>query len=97
MSDRLLVISEVRLGTWNYQGGTEALRKGLDAGAMIINEAKVYGAEPVVVQVLKAFVVGFSSRRKSLQESVLLACLWPVQLNGLEKILPLSPKTCIAG
>ncbi|MBI3743504.1 MAG: aldo/keto reductase [Chloroflexi bacterium] len=46
-------IPEVGLGTWQYRGGVEPLRRGLDLGANLIDTAEVYGTEGVVGEAIK--------------------------------------------
>jgi len=41
-------LPEVGLGTWEYQGGVEPLRKGVDLGACLIDTAEGYGTEGIV-------------------------------------------------
>ena len=48
LSNTGVAIPEVGLGTSNYHGGAELLRKGLDSGALFIDTAESYGTEPVV-------------------------------------------------
>ena len=48
-----LKISEIGLGTWNYQGGVEPLLAGLTQGALFIDTAESYGSEPVVGEAIR--------------------------------------------
>ena len=41
-------LPELALGTWQYRGGVEALRSGIELGAFFIDTAELYGTEPVV-------------------------------------------------
>jgi diketogulonate reductase-like aldo/keto reductase len=41
-------VPELALGTWQYQGGVEPLRAGIELGASFIDTAEEYGTEPVV-------------------------------------------------
>lgn len=41
-------IAEIGQGTWQYQGGVEALRLGISLGATHIDTAEMYGTEEVV-------------------------------------------------
>src|SRR5437588_7645675 len=43
-----LLLPEIGLGTWNYAGGPEPLRVGIDHGAHFIDTAEIYGTEEVV-------------------------------------------------
>ncbi|HEX9879896.1 MAG TPA: aldo/keto reductase, partial [Candidatus Binatia bacterium] len=38
-------LPEIGLGTWQYGGGTEPLRKGISLGAFLIDTAEMYGTE----------------------------------------------------
>jgi diketogulonate reductase-like aldo/keto reductase len=46
-------VPEIGLGTWHYHGGTEPLRRGIEAGAKFVDTAESYGTEAVVGEVLK--------------------------------------------
>ncbi len=46
-------IPEIGLGTWQYGGGVEPLRKGLSQGAFLIDTAEMYGTEGVVGEAVK--------------------------------------------
>jgi diketogulonate reductase-like aldo/keto reductase len=46
-------LSETALGTWQYQGGVEALQAGIAQGVNFIDTAESYGTEEVVGQALK--------------------------------------------
>jgi diketogulonate reductase-like aldo/keto reductase len=41
-------VPEIGLGTWEYHAGPDVLRRGLDAGAWLVDTAESYGTEPVV-------------------------------------------------
>lgn len=41
-------VSELALGTWQFRGGVEALRAGIDLGATFLDTAESYGCEDVV-------------------------------------------------
>jgi diketogulonate reductase-like aldo/keto reductase len=41
-------LPEVGLGTWEYEGGVQPLRKGVDLGAYLIDTAEIYGTEELV-------------------------------------------------
>lgn len=47
-----LRIPEIGLGTWDYYGGPEPLRRGFDAGALFVDTAESYGTEPAVADAL---------------------------------------------
>ena len=48
-----LEIPEIGLGTWNYNGGTEPLIKGIAEGANLIDTAEGYYNEDVVGEAVK--------------------------------------------
>lgn len=47
------MIPEIGLGTWNYRGGVEPLRKGIGLGATLIDTAEGYYTEDVVGKAVK--------------------------------------------
>src|SRR3990170_1284813 len=47
------MVPEIGLGTWNYSGGVEPLRKGVELGAYLIDTAEGYYTEDVVGQAIK--------------------------------------------
>ncbi len=46
-------LPEIGLGTWQYNGGTEPLNKGISLGAFLIDTAEMYGTEDVVGEAVK--------------------------------------------
>ncbi|MBI2360875.1 MAG: aldo/keto reductase [Deltaproteobacteria bacterium] len=46
-------LPEIGLGTWEYHGGVEPLRKGLALGAFLIDTAEMYGTEEVVGETIR--------------------------------------------
>ncbi|MGH7847736.1 MAG: aldo/keto reductase [Candidatus Binatia bacterium] len=46
-------IPEIGLGAWQYRGGVEPLRKGIELGAFLIDTAEMYGTEDVVGEAIK--------------------------------------------
>jgi diketogulonate reductase-like aldo/keto reductase len=46
-------LPEVGLGTWNYKGGVEPLRRGIALGARLIDTAESYGTEGIVGEAVK--------------------------------------------
>ncbi len=48
-----VMVSEIGLGTWNYKGGVEPLRKGIELGATLIDTAEGYYTEDIVGQAIK--------------------------------------------
>ena len=48
-----ILIPEVGMGTWNYHGGPTQLRRGLEAGALLLDTAESYGTEPAVGEAIR--------------------------------------------
>ncbi|MGH7808612.1 MAG: aldo/keto reductase, partial [Thermodesulfobacteriota bacterium] len=48
-----VMLPEIGLGTWNYSGGVDPLRKGIELGAYLIDTAEGYHTEDVVGRVAK--------------------------------------------
>jgi diketogulonate reductase-like aldo/keto reductase len=48
-----VLVPEIGIGVWRYNGGVEPLRRGIEAGACLIDTAEVYGTEDVVGQAIK--------------------------------------------
>ena len=48
-----VMIPEIGLGTWKYTGGVEALRRGIELGAFLIDTAEMYSTEGVVGEAIK--------------------------------------------
>jgi len=48
-----LQVPELALGTWQYRGGVEPLRAGIELGACFIDTAESYGTEPVVGEAIR--------------------------------------------
>jgi len=46
-------LPEIGLGTWQYGGGAEPLRKGISLGAFLLDTAEMYGTEEVVGEAVK--------------------------------------------
>ena len=46
-------IPEIGIGTYDYHGGPEPLRRGLESGALFIDTAELYGTEPVVGEAVR--------------------------------------------
>lgn len=44
---------EIGLGTWQYRGSVESLRKGISLGAFLIDTAEMYGTEDIVRRAMK--------------------------------------------
>src|SRR6516162_6720333 len=48
-----IMIPEIGTGVWQYRGGVEPLRRGVELGATLIDTAEVYGTEDVVGKAIK--------------------------------------------
>ena len=46
-------VPEIGLGTWEYEGGVEPLRRGIALGACLIDTAEAYGTEEIVGEAVK--------------------------------------------
>ena len=46
-------VPELALGTWQYRGGVDPLRAGIELGACFIDTAESYGTEPVVAEAIR--------------------------------------------
>jgi diketogulonate reductase-like aldo/keto reductase len=46
-------IPEIGLGTWDFRGSADALRKGIAVGANFIDTAESYGTEPIVSEAIR--------------------------------------------
>lgn len=47
-------LPEIGLGTWQYRGGIEPLRKGIALGAFLIDTAEMYGTEEAVGEAIRS-------------------------------------------
>lgn len=48
-----LRVPEIGLGAWNYRGGAEPLRRGIDLGANLVDTAEIYGTEEAVGEAVR--------------------------------------------
>lgn len=48
-----ILVPEVGIGTWNYHGGSDPLRRGVQEGALFIDTAESYGTEPTVAEAIR--------------------------------------------
>ena len=48
-----VMLPEIGLGTWEYEGGIEPLRRGVDSGAFLIDTAEGYATEEIVGLAIK--------------------------------------------
>ena len=46
-------VPEIGIGAWRYRAGVEPLRRGIEAGAFLIDTAEGYGTEDIVGQAVK--------------------------------------------
>lgn len=46
-------VPEIGLGTWQYRGGAELLKKGISLGAFLIDTAEMYSTERIVGEAVK--------------------------------------------
>ena len=53
LADTNVMLPEIGLGTWCYDGGVVPLRTGIDLGAAFLDTAEIYGTEEVVGQAIK--------------------------------------------
>jgi len=84
--DTDLKIPEIGLGTWDYSGGAEPLKKGIEQGANLIDTAEGYYNEEVVGDAVKGIrdeviIATKVSGRHLGYEDVLWACE-----NSLKKL-----------
>lgn len=48
LGDTGVKVPAIGLGTWQYRGGVEPVRKGIEQGAFLIDTAEMYGTEGIV-------------------------------------------------
>jgi len=48
-----LMIPEIGLGTWQYRGGVDPLRRGIELGACFVDTAEAYGTEEIVGEAIR--------------------------------------------
>ena len=53
LADTGVRLPEIGLGTWEYHGGVEPLRKGIAFGASLLDTAEGYGTEDIVGEAIK--------------------------------------------
>ena len=80
-------IPEIGLGTWNYRGGVEPLRKGIELGANLIDTAEGYYTEDIVGEAVEGMreeviIATKVSGRHLGYDDVLWACE-----NSMQKLL----------
>lgn len=74
-----IFVPEVGLGTWNYKGGIEPLRAGIEIGASLIDTAEGYYTEDIVGEAVLPFrdeviIATKVSGRNLAHDSVLRSC-----------------------
>lgn len=74
-----VMIPEIGLGTWRYNGGVEPLKKGIELGAALIDTAEGYYTEDVVGEAIKGvreeiFIATKVSGRHLAHDEVLRSC-----------------------
>ncbi len=72
-------VPEIGLGTWNYKGGVEPLRAGIELGASLIDTAEGYYTEDIVGEAVLPFrdeviIATKVSGRNLAHDSVLRSC-----------------------
>lgn len=85
------MVPEIGLGTWNYSGGVEPLRKGIELGAYFIDTAEGYYTEDIVGKAIKGirnkvFVATKVSGRHLGYDDVLKAAEGSLRLLGTDYI-----------
>lgn len=53
LGDTGVSVPEIGLGTWQYRGGVEPLRKGIELGAFLIDTAELYDTEGIVGEAIR--------------------------------------------
>lgn len=86
-----VMVPEIGLGTWNYSGGVEPLRRGIEMGAFLIDTAEGYSTEGVVGRAIKGirnrvFVATKVSGRHLRYEEVLKAAEGSLRLLDIDYI-----------
>ena len=84
-------LPEVGLGTWEYRGSVEPLKKGIALGASFIDTAEMYGTEPVVGEAIReqrdrVFLATKVSGNHLRYDEVLKAAEQSLKRLGVERI-----------
>lgn len=82
-------VPELALGTWQYRGGLEPLRVGIELGASFIDTAEAYGTEPVVGEAIRGmrdriFLASKISPRHFRERDVIRAAECSLRLLGTD-------------
>ncbi|MER3445596.1 MAG: aldo/keto reductase [Candidatus Dadabacteria bacterium] len=85
------MVPEIGLGTWNYTGGVEPLRKGIELGAYLIDTAEGYHTEDIVGQAIRGirdrvFIATKVSGRHLRYDDVIRAAERSLRLLGTDYI-----------
>ena len=86
-----VLVPEIGLGTWNYRGGVEPLRKGVELGASLIDTAEGYHTEDVVGEAVagvseEVFIATKVSGRNLAHDSVLRSCEGSLEKLGMDRV-----------
>lgn len=86
-----VMLPEIGVGTWKYQGGPEPLRRAIDLGAFCIDTAEIYGTEDVVGRAIQerraeVFVASKVSGDHLRYDDVLRAAEGSLRRLGLDRI-----------
>jgi diketogulonate reductase-like aldo/keto reductase len=91
LGDTGVAVPEIGLGTWQYRGGVEPLRKGIELGAFLIDTAELYGTEGVVGEAIRGlrervFVATKVTGSHLRYDEVLRAAAGSLERLGVERI-----------
>jgi diketogulonate reductase-like aldo/keto reductase len=86
-----VMVPEIGLGTWNYNGGVEPLLKGIELGAYLIDTAEGYHTEDTVCQAIngirnRVFIATKVSGRHLRYDDVMRAAEGSLRLLGTDYI-----------
>jgi diketogulonate reductase-like aldo/keto reductase len=86
-----VMVPEIGLGAWNYRGGVEPLRRGIELGAFLIDTAEMYRTEDTVGQAVKdirdqVFIATKVSGSHLRYDDVLRAAEASLRLLGMDYI-----------
>jgi diketogulonate reductase-like aldo/keto reductase len=86
-----VMVPEIGLGTWNYSGGVEPLRRGIELGAYLVDTAEGYNTEDVVGVAIKGicnrvFIATKVSGRHLRYDDVLRAAEGSLRRLGIDCI-----------
>ena len=86
-----VMLPEIGMGCWRYQGGIEPIRRGIELGSTLIDTAEIYGNEELVGQAIegvrdKIFVATKVSGRNLGHDDVLRAAEASIRRLGVNVI-----------